>query len=97
MDGACSVHLLRPIDCRQFNIPCAPGEDAFHTRRGDVMTPIKQFIDEAFDVMLPFYGIKHKADSRKAIKQGALHATVKVMRDCHWQTLPGKMTAYKKK
>lgn len=95
--GACSIHPMRPIACRQFNVldkACAEGEDAFHTRREDVMKPIEHFTDEAFDVMLPFYGIKKKAERRKAIKKGALHALAKVMRDCSWQTLPEKMTAF---
>lgn len=100
LDGVCSIHPLRPIACRQFNVldrPCAEGEDAYHTRRSDVMTPIRRFADEAFDVMLPFYGIRHKAERRKAIKQGTLHTLAKVMRDCHWQNLPEKMTAFENK
>jgi len=97
LDGACSVHPMRPVACRQFNVlnkACADGEDAFHTRKNDVMKPIKRFTDEAFDIMLPFYGITRKGDRKKAIKQGKLHAVAKVMRDCNWQTMPEKMTAF---
>lgn len=100
LDGACSIHPMRPIACRQFNVfgkPCAEGEDAYHTRREDVMTPIRRYMDEAFDIMLPFYGIKHKAERRKAIKQGTLHALARVMRECHWHTLPEKMMAFDNK
>ena len=97
LDGSCSIHPVRPIACRQFNVldkPCAENEDAFHTRKEDVMIPIQRFTDDAFDTMLPFYGIKRKGERKKAIKQGALHSVAKVMRDCNWQTLPGKMTAF---
>jgi len=97
LDGACSIHPLRPAACRQFNVldtPCAEGEDAFHTRKQDVMMPIQHYIDNAFDSMLAFYGIKKKAERRKAIKQGKLHALAKVMRDCHWQTLAQKMDKF---
>lgn len=100
IDGACSIHPLRPIACRQFNVldkACAIGEDAFHTRKKDVMMPIKRFTDEAFDVMLPFYGVKKKGERRKAIKQGILHSQAKVMRECNWNTLPEKMTAFDNK
>lgn len=100
IEGACSIHAMRPIACRQFNVldkACTEGEDAYHTRRADVITPIKRFTDEAFDVMLPFYGIKHKTERRKAIKQGTLHALAKVMRECHWETLPEKMTTFENK
>ncbi len=97
LDGACSIHPLRPAACRQFNVldtPCAVGEDAYHTRRQDVMMPIQHYIDNAFDTMLPFYGIKKKAERRKAIKQGKLHALAQVMRDCNWQSLPLKMDKF---
>ena len=97
INGACSIHPIRPVACRQFNVldkPCAEGEDAFHTRRKDVMIPIKRFTDDAFDVMLPFYGIKKKAERRKAIKQGAIHNVARAMRDCNWQSLPEKMSAF---
>ena len=100
LDGACSIHPVRPIACRQFNVldkACEEGEDAFHTRRKDVMQPIEHFTNEAFDIMLPFYGIKKKAERRKAIKKGALHALAKVMRDCNWETLPNKMAAFDEK
>jgi len=97
LDGACSIHPMRPIACRQFNVldkPCAQGEDAYHTRRKDVMQPIERFTDEAFDIMLPFYGVKKKAERRKAIKKGALHSVAKVMRDCNWESLPEKMDRF---
>lgn len=97
LEGFCGIHPVRPIACRQFNVldkACADGEDAFHTRKKDVMMPIEHFTNKAFDTMLPFYGIKRKAERRKAIKQGALHSVAKVMRDCNWQTLPEKMDAF---
>jgi len=65
MDGACSVHAIRPVSCRQFNVfgePCAPGEDPFFTRRDDVLTPVKEFTVRAFSVMLPFYDVKEATD-----------------------------------
>lgn len=97
IEGACSIHPMRPAACRQFNVldtPCAIGEDAYHTRKQDVMMPIQHFIDNAFDTMLPFYGVKKKVERRKAIKQGKLHALAKVMRDCNWETLPEKMNRF---
>jgi Fe-S-cluster containining protein len=98
LNGSCSIHPMRPAACRQFNVldtPCAHGEDAYHTRKQDVMMPIQHYIDKAFDIMLPFYGIKKKAERRKAIKQGALHSTAKAMKECNWQTLPEKMDKFK--
>ena len=97
LDGACSIHPMRPAACRQFNVldkPCESGEDAYHTRQQDVMMPIPHYIDKAFDTMLPFYGIKRKGERKKAIKDGMLHAVAKAMRDCNWSTMPAKMTAF---
>lgn len=68
LEDVCSIHPLRPMACRQFNVfgkVCAEGEDAFYTRRDDVMTPVKKFTDQAFNTMLPFYGIKKKAERSK--------------------------------
>jgi len=97
LDGACSIHPMRPAACRQFNVldkACADGEDAYHTRKQDVMIPIAHYIDNAFDTMLPFYGIKRKNERKKAIKDGRLHSLAKAMRDCNWKTLPEKMLRF---
>lgn len=97
IDDACSIHAMRPISCRQFNVlntSCKEGEDAYHTRRDDVMVPIKKYADEAFYIMLPFYGVEDKIARREAVKKGALHALARAMRDCQWQNLPDKMQAF---
>lgn len=100
LDGSCSIHPMRPIACRQFNVldkPCSDKEDAYHTRKKDVMMPIKRFTDDAFHTMLPFYGIKRKAERVKAIKQGKLHSLAKVMRECNWKSIPEKMDTFDNK
>jgi Fe-S-cluster containining protein len=46
IDKACSIHPVRPIGCRQFNVftaPCAPGEDPYYTRRDDVLVPVADY------------------------------------------------------
>ncbi len=97
--GSCAIHPLRPMACRSFNVfnsPCAEGEDAYYTRREDVLTPIKKYQDEAFNVMLPFYGVNNKAERRRMIKTGAMHQMAKVMRELNWSTLVDKMNAFDK-
>jgi len=94
VDGSCSVHPMRPIACRQFNVfdkVCAEGEDAFHTRRGDVLTPIRRFADRAFDRMLPFYGISGRQERHEAIKTGRLHALARVLQELDWARLAERM------
>jgi uncharacterized protein len=71
LDASCSVHPVRPMGCRQFNVfgaPCAPGEDPYFTRRPDVLTPIPGYADRAFGAVLPFYNMKREGDIAKSIK-----------------------------
>ena len=71
IEGSCSIHPLRPIGCRQFNVfttPCAPGEDPYYTRRDDVLVPIADYTDRAFAAVLPFYNMKREGDLSRSIK-----------------------------
>ncbi len=97
VEDVCSIHPLRPMACRQFNVfdkVCAEGEDAYYTRRQDVLTPISKYTDRAFDVTLPFYGIEKKPERRKAIKEGAIHRIAKVLKECKWDSLAEKMEVF---
>lgn len=96
VDGVCAIHPLRPLACRHFNVfgqVCAEGEDAYYTRRGDVMTPIKRYMDDAFYTMLPFYGVAKSAERRRFIKRGAMHSLAKVLQQCNWSSVAEKMDA----
>lgn len=94
VDGACSVHPMRPQACRHFNVfdtPCADGEDAFYTRRQDVLTPIKKYKDEALSKMLPFHDITSRSQRREAIKSGLIHSYVQVLQEIEWFKLAERM------
>ncbi len=94
IDDACSIYPLRPGVCRLFVVfgrPCGPGEDAYHTRREDVLTPLEEFNDQAFYVMLPFYGITKDEDRRMAIKNRVIHSRVQNLQSCDWKNLAQKM------
>ena len=97
VDNACTVHPLRPMACRQFNVfgaVCTEGEDAYYTRRQDVLTPIRDYADEAFDVQLPFYGIKKSSERQRMIQSGEVHRLVKVLQEYDWPKLAGRMQAF---
>jgi len=96
VDDACAVHPLRPMACRHFNVldrPCAPGEDAYHSRRGDVVAPPAAERDAALAVTLPFYGVAPGAEGR-LLREGALDAVARNLHDCHWSSLAERMDAY---
>jgi len=94
VDEACSIHPLRPMACRQFNVfdrVCAEGEDAFHTRPQDVLVPDRRRVDAAFFELLPFYGVKGKRERRDTLKKGLQHALAKVLQEQDWAKLAGRM------
>jgi Fe-S-cluster containining protein len=69
--GSCGIHPVRPVACRQFNVfyePCEKGEDPYFTRREEVLTPIQEYTDRAFSLMLPFYGVPEQADKERAVR-----------------------------
>jgi len=71
IDDSCSIHPVRPVGCRQFNVftaPCAPGEDPYFTRRDDVLQPIPEYLDRAFAVVIPLYRLKAGEDSSSSIR-----------------------------
>ena len=97
IDGICSVHPMRPVSCRQFNVfgtPCAEGEDPYYTRRQDVLSPIKKYTDRAFFLMLPFYGVHDETERWNIIESGAVHNVVKLMQTCNWKSLADKMEEF---
>ena len=99
-DGACAIHPMRPIACRQFMVfgkPCDEGEDPYYTRREDVLTPIRKFTDRAFFIMLPFYGVESESERWKIIEKGAVHQVVKLMQTCNWKSLAEKMEEFDEK
>jgi Fe-S-cluster containining protein len=99
IDDDCSIYPLRPMACRQFNVfdrACDRGEDAYYTRRQDVLTPIEKYTDKAFNVMLPFYGAKTRVQRRQVIKSRVIHTKAIPMLSCNWPSLADKMEEYEK-
>lgn len=94
IDDACSIHPLRPMACRQFNVfgaPCVPGEDPYYSRRGDVMDPQKKYVDQAFFIMLPSHGVEKESERIKLIETGEVHRMVRELQACKWKELASKL------
>jgi len=97
VEGACSVHLMRPMACRQFNVfgrPCDEGEDPFYTRREDVMDPVKKYVDQAFFILLPFYGVEKETERVRIVETGAFHNMAKELQAFNWKSLVEKMDRF---
>ncbi|MBI4691455.1 MAG: YkgJ family cysteine cluster protein [Nitrospirae bacterium] len=96
INASCSIHAIRPISCRQFNVfnrKCDEGEDPYYTRRDDVLTPIQEYTDRAFYIMLPFYGITDETDKAHVIKNNLIHSQVRILQLLNWKELAVKMDA----
>lgn len=97
IDNGCSIYPLRPGACRLFVVfgrPCSPGEDAYYSRREDVLTPLEEFNNQAFFIMLPFYGITKDEDRMRAITNKVLNVRVQNLQTCNWKNLAQRMEDY---
>jgi len=78
IQNVCVVHPVRPAACRWFNVfgaPCGPGEDPYYTRRADVLVPIEDYTDRAFNAVLAFYNLKKNDDLTRSLR----HVRSKIM------------------
>lgn len=94
VDEACAIHPLRPMACRQFNVfttVCEPGEDAYHTRRGDVLTPDAKRKHEALREMLRYHGVKDGLERRRLVETGEVHRLAQSLREMRWESLAARM------
>lgn len=97
IETVCSIHPVRPISCRQFNVfgkPCSEGEDPFYTRPEDLLAPVKKHIDRAFFIMLPFYGIENQSERARIVESGSMHGMVRELHGCNWKSLAEKMESH---
>jgi Fe-S-cluster containining protein len=95
LDGVCSVHPMRPLACRHFNVfgkTCAEGEDAFYSRREDVLTPIKSHQDAAYEAMLPFHGFVTAGQKNQAMKSSYVQSQARVLQEIDWAHLAERIT-----
>ncbi len=94
VDEACAIHPLRPMACRQFNVfntVCAAGEDAFHTRLGDVLKPDAKRKNEALREMLRHHDIKDGRERRRLVETGEVHRWAQSLREMRWENLAARM------
>ena len=92
LDNSCSIHPVRPVGCRMFNVftaPCAPGEDPYFTRRDDVLPPLPDYLDRAFGAVLPFYPMKKEVDPAAGIRK--VRAQIMNLLSFDWSKLAGLM------
>jgi len=97
VQASCSIHSMRPAACRQFNVfnkRCETGEDPYYTRRSDVLTPRSEYIDKAFSIMLPFYGVTDKKAIERASRTRLINSLARPLQLCQWHELPVRMDEF---
>jgi len=100
LQGVCGIHPVRPMACRQFNVfgsACAPGEDPFHSRRRDVMDPVKKHVDQAFFIMLEYHGVEKDSERVSIVESGGMHKMARELHGCNWRLLAERMENADKK
>lgn len=98
VDRSCSIHPLRPLSCRQFNVfnaPCTPDEDPYYSRRKNVFEPREDYRDRVFAAVLAFYGAPKGADTQKAVRQ--VRAQILNLQTYEWKKLLAKMEDFEKR
>ncbi len=96
LEEACAIHPLRPMACRHFNVfdrTCAPGEDAFHTRPGDVLRPDRKLKHEALREMLRHHGVHDGRERRRQVETGEVHRLAQSLREIRWENLAARLSA----
>jgi uncharacterized protein len=94
VNEACAIHALRPMACRHFNVfdrVCAEGEDAFHTRREDVLTPVAFHKDKALAMMLRHHQVPTETERKSRVADGSVHALAQSLREVRWENLAQRM------
>ncbi|HEY5997764.1 MAG TPA: YkgJ family cysteine cluster protein [bacterium] len=94
VDDSCAVHPVRPLACRLFTVfgrPCAEGEDPFHVRRADLLTPPAGLLARAYREMLPFHGVTEPADQEQWLQRRLVDALAVNLMACDWRTLTALM------
>ena len=87
---------MRPIACRLFTVfgrPCAEGEDPFHTRRADLLTPPPGLLARAYREMLPFHGVTDPKDQEAWLERGLVGTLAVNLPTRDWRTLARLMDA----
>lgn len=96
VDDSCAVHAVRPVACRLFTVfgrRCAEGEDPYHERRADLLTPPPGLLRRAWREMLPFHGVTEAQDQREWLERGLVDALAVNLPACDWRSLVRVMDA----
>ncbi len=96
VDDACAVHPVRPTACRLFTVfgrACAEGEDPYHARRADLLTPPPALLARAWREMLPFHGVTDRKDQEQWLERRLVDSLAVNLPGCDWRTLVRVMDA----
>ena len=97
VDNVCSIYEFRPYACRHFNVfnqVCDEDEDAYYTRKEDVLTPSQSSIDDACFETLPFYDLEQNEENKYKVEKGEINKVIHVLQELNWESLADKMTAF---
>ena len=74
-----------------FDTVRAEGEDAFFSRREDVLTPLKLHQEAAYEAMLPFHGFVTPVQKQEAMQHAYIQKQAKVLQEIDWAHLAARI------
>ena len=94
VDSLCSIYPVRPLACRIFYVfgtPCESASSISTTRKADIWTHSRDLARRVAMIILPFYGIKAKAEKIKAFKEGFIFKQMTLLRSEPWEEVAKRM------
>jgi hypothetical protein len=94
IEGACGIHPVRPLICRQFFVrsrPCSPGEDVMQTRPQDVVLPPLSSARRIAMRLLDHYGFRKPSDKLRAFERGFVGQNSRLMINHDWSAVSVRM------
>jgi len=99
-DGACAIHLMRPLACRTFFVfgePCKLGQDVRRTEEDMAWLSSAEHRNLAQRVsleILPYYGIVRHNEKVAAFKRGVMLSVTKNMHEISRKTMAARISAH---
>lgn len=80
-----------PANSEQPGLRFAEDEDAFHTRREDVLTPVAFHKNKALALMLCHHQVPTETERKARVEDGSVHRLAQGLREIRWENLARRM------
>jgi Fe-S-cluster containining protein len=99
VNSRCAIYPVRPFGCRVFFVfgkPCESPDNIGLIRKADIWTHSRDLARRVAMLMLPYYGIKTKADKAAAFEKGFIFSQMTPFRREKWEEVAEGMIEYER-